>query len=364
MKRNDVWMEPGSTYINIWRLTKKPISSTPSLGPLSRGENTLPSLPEWSWTPNLPGKRQNCAHGDCQSCTLPKWLFASKILTLVTSWSGPTGPDGGLRALRYNWAKQLAAIIGPHDPLCMIWKHMRMWMHIVQILLSCAVFITEFVFRYFHPRNHMLGKIQRDGLWQHHKFGLLLPAHILHDCNASWRKLFHKPKAIWEQYEHVWAYRQLSWRTKPESYYDDRIITISNSACPRQNATTKLWLCASSRCEHDASTKMPWDVLVRSWILKIRILLGMDMARYTMQTIHQSGFMVAWKCHAKIPGRLKNGAIFSLVVRTFRNFSWWAWVAGYITRVMLDWTWHNGMGQQKVVKTPKVSVMFTPDTPG
>lgn len=36
-----------------------------------------------------------------------------------------------------------------------------------------------------HPRNHMLGKIQRDGLWQHHKFGLLLPAHILHDCNAS-----------------------------------------------------------------------------------------------------------------------------------------------------------------------------------
>lgn len=133
----------------IWRLTKKPISSTPSLGPLSRGENTLPSLPEWSWTPNLPGKRQNCAHGDCQSCTLPKWLFASKILTLVTSWSGPTGPDGGLRALRYNWAKQLPAIIGPHDPLCMIWKHMRMWMHIVQILLSCAVFITEFVFRYF-----------------------------------------------------------------------------------------------------------------------------------------------------------------------------------------------------------------------
>ena len=33
----------------IWRLTKKLISSTPSLGPFSRGQNTLPSRPEWSW---------------------------------------------------------------------------------------------------------------------------------------------------------------------------------------------------------------------------------------------------------------------------------------------------------------------------
>lgn len=98
----------------IWRLTKKPISSTPSLGPLSRGENTLPSLPEWSWTPNLPGKRQNCAHGDCQSCTLPKWLFASKILTLVTRpygpWWGPKGPTVqlGQTTSSYHWPSRPA----------------------------------------------------------------------------------------------------------------------------------------------------------------------------------------------------------------------------------------------------------------
>lgn len=80
----------------IWRLTKKLISSTPSLGPLSQDKiHYHHDLNDPEWTPNLPGKRQTCAHGDhCQSCTLPKWLFASKILTLLTSWCGPTGPIG------------------------------------------------------------------------------------------------------------------------------------------------------------------------------------------------------------------------------------------------------------------------------
>lgn len=216
------------------------------------------------WTPNLPGKRQNCAHGDhCQSCTLPKWLFASKILTLVTSWSGPTGPTGptvqlGQTTCSYHWPSRPAmhdletyANVDAHSanpPLVRCFHH-RVCLQYFRFIPGTTCWGKSSVMDFGSTINSASCSQP-----------IFFMTAMLPDENCSTsRKQYESNMSIYE------PTGSKSWRTKPESYYDDRIITASNSACPRQNATTKLWLCASSRCEHDASTKMPWDVLVRSW---------------------------------------------------------------------------------------------------